>query len=117
MEDAKAFAATWIAAWNAHDLDAVLEFFDDDVAFTSEVAARLVPGSRGRLVGKPELRRYWSKALSLLPDLHFKLISLHAGVDLLLIGFEMRDGSRRTEVLRFVGDLIIEGHGTAEIII
>lgn len=41
--DPKAFADAWVRAWNAHDLEAVLDHFSHDVVFTSPVAARLLP--------------------------------------------------------------------------
>ena len=45
--DPKSYADQWVRAWNAHDVEAVLEHFHDDVLFTSPVAARVVPESRG----------------------------------------------------------------------
>lgn len=39
------FVDIWVAAWNAHDLDAVLARFDDQVEFTSPIAARLIPAN------------------------------------------------------------------------
>jgi ketosteroid isomerase-like protein len=41
--DPRVFAEDWLAAWNRHDVDAVLAHFHDDVVFTSPVAARVVP--------------------------------------------------------------------------
>jgi ketosteroid isomerase-like protein len=40
--DADAFAARWCADWNAHDLEALLAHFTDDVVFTSPVAQRVL---------------------------------------------------------------------------
>ena len=112
MVDGRAFAEAWRAAWNAHDLDAVLALFHDDVVFTSPLALKVVPESGGILRGKQALRAYWSAALAQVPDLHFELTSLFAGVDSLLIGFRMNGGPERFEILRFRGDLAAEGHGT-----
>jgi len=44
---AQQFAAEWLDAWNAHDLDAILGHFSDDVIFTSPLAQRIVEGSDG----------------------------------------------------------------------
>ena len=106
------FAERWLTAWNAHDLDAVLRLFHDDVVFTSPLAAKVVPESQGVIHGKPALRNYWTAALAQLPDLHFELTSLFAGVDTLLIGFRMNGGPERYEILRFRDDRVSEGHGT-----
>lgn len=112
MIDPRPFAERWLAAWNAHDLDAVMALFHDDVVFTSPLAVKVVPESDGVLHGKDALRAYWSAALALVPDLHFDLTSLFAGVDSLLIGFRMNGGAERFEILRFRGDRVSEGHGT-----
>ncbi len=40
--DAEKFADAWIAAWNAHDLDAILSHYDDAIELTSPVAAKLL---------------------------------------------------------------------------
>lgn len=112
MVNARPFVERWLAAWNAHDLDAVMMLFHDDVVFTSPLAIKIVPESEGVLHGKDALRAYWSAALTLVPDLHFELTRLFAGVDSLLIGFSMNGGPERLEILHFRGDRVREGHGT-----
>jgi ketosteroid isomerase-like protein len=67
--DPTAFAAAWVGAWNAHDVEAVLAHFHNDVLFTSPVAARLLPETGGVVRGKAALRDYWVTALDRLPDL------------------------------------------------
>ncbi len=54
--EAKAFAGQWVKDWNAHDVDALVEHFTDDVVFTSPVAVRLFGGD-GVIRGKEALRR------------------------------------------------------------
>ncbi|MDM7853684.1 nuclear transport factor 2 family protein [Cellulomonas alba] len=110
--DAARFSASWVAAWNAHDLDAVLAHFADDVVFTSPVAARILPETGGVLRGKDELRRYWAEGLRLVPDLHFTVERVFAGVDVLVISYRNQVGSLVDEVLRFAGGQVVAGHGT-----
>jgi len=45
--DAVAFSQQWVRAWNAHDVEAVLRHFHEDVVFTSPVAAKLFPETAG----------------------------------------------------------------------
>ena len=66
-------------AWNAHDVEAVLAHFRDDVVFTSPVAGRLLPETAGVVRGKAAVRDYWATALKLVPDLHFELIGVYQG--------------------------------------
>jgi ketosteroid isomerase-like protein len=110
-EEARRFARLWVQSWNAHDLEAVLAHFADDVVFTSPVAARLVPGSAGVVRGKEALRAYWSAGLDATPDLRFELESVFAGVETLVIVFRNQAGARRCEVLVLAGGLVVEGHG------
>jgi len=112
IADPKAFAASWCAAWNAHDLDAVLAHFHDEVVFTSPMAIRLAPGSRGRIMGKASLRAYWSDGLRHIPNLHFTVERVFAGIDTIVIQYRNQAGLPVSEVLIFEGDLVISGHGT-----
>ncbi len=110
--DPVAFSQHWVEAWNQHDVDAVLEHFHDDVVFTSPVAARLLPDTNGVVRGKPALRDYWSKALSTVPNLRFAVEGVYEGVDTVVIAYRNQDDGLVSEVLKFDGDLVIEGHGT-----
>jgi ketosteroid isomerase-like protein len=112
MPDPTAFAQAWLSAWNARDLEALLALFDEDVVFTSPLAAKIVPGSDGLVRGKAALRAYWTAALAQMADLRFELTEIYAGVDSLVIGFRINGGAERLEVLRFRGDRVGEGHGT-----
>jgi ketosteroid isomerase-like protein len=112
LADPQAFAEAWNAAWNARDLDAVLSFFAEDAVFSSPLAAKVVPESGGTVRGKAAMRDYWTAALAQAGPLEFELTGLHAGIDLLLIGFRTNGGADRIEVLRFRDGLVVEGAGT-----
>jgi hypothetical protein len=106
------FAKSWVTAWNTADLDAVLAHFTDDVVFSSPVAAQVVPESHGVLRGKSSLRAYWSAALARIPDLHFEIVGVYTGVDTVVLNYRNSVGGLVCEVLRFSGDLVVEGAGT-----
>jgi len=109
--EAQAFARQWVKDWNAHDVDALLEHFTDDVVFTSPVAIRIFGGD-GVLRGKEALRKYWSEGVRLIPDLHFEVLALYVGVNTLVINYRNQAGVVVSEVLTFDGSLVREGHGT-----
>lgn len=100
--DPAAFAAEWIAAWNARDLPRILSHYTDDVVFLSPRAARLV--GDGRVVGKPALEAYWSKALERAPDLHFELIDVYAGHESLTLHYARAGGGKSCETFEFAED-------------
>jgi hypothetical protein len=110
--DPDSFAEQWAAAWNRRDMEAVLAHFHDDVVFTSPVAAEIVSGSGGVAHGKAALREYWCAALEAVPDLHFDIVGVYAGVSALVINFRNERGGLVNEVLEFEGDLVRRGHGT-----
>lgn len=105
------FVRDWLAAWNRHDVDALLAHFADDVTFTSPAAARIVEGSDGVVHGKQALREYWREGVRRIPDLHFELTGTYVGVDTLVINYRNQAGGLVNEVLRFDGGLVVEGHG------
>ncbi|HJV49800.1 MAG TPA: nuclear transport factor 2 family protein [Geothrix sp.] len=110
--DPEAFSRHWLAAWNAHDLEAVLTHFEEDVVFTSPVATQILDGSAGVIHGKAALRAYWTRALARIPDLHFELLGVYAGVQSLVLHYRNQKGGLVCEVLHFHGGRVKEGHGT-----
>ena len=71
-EFADRFAAEWIAAWNAHDLDRILSHYADDFTMSSPYIAVIANEASGRLKGKAAVGAYWKAALERMPDLHFE---------------------------------------------
>ena len=94
--DPQKFADDWAAAWNAHNVDAVLRHFHDDVVFTSPVAARVLPETGGVVRGKDALRGRLPRSCE----------------STLVINYRNHRGELVNEVLIFDGELVREGHGT-----
>lgn len=93
-------------------MEAVLAHFHDNVVFTSPVAGKILPETAGVVHGKPALSRYWTLALQHIPNLRFTIESVYQGIDTIVIVYRNQDDTLVSEVLRFSGDLVIEGHGT-----
>lgn len=110
--DAVAFSERWVRNWNAHDVDAVLADFHDDVVFTSPVAAQLFPETQGAVRGKAALRQYWTGAVARMPDLRFSVEGIYQGIDTIVIAYRNQNGDPVNEVLTFRDGAIVEGHGT-----
>lgn len=99
-EFAQCFAHEWIAAWNSHDLQRILAHYEDDFEMSSPVIPVLVGEPSGKLRGKAAVGAYWAQALRKLPDLHFELVTVLAGVDSVTIYYKGHRGLC-AEVLHF----------------
>jgi hypothetical protein len=111
--EASRFAAQWAQDWNSHDLEALLSHFSDDVLWTSPVAAQIVEGSNGVLRGKVALHAYYAEGLRRTPELHFEVVGVYQGVNVLVINYRNQRGALVDEVLSFDdAGLVREGHGT-----
>jgi len=62
-EEASAFVSAWIAAWNRHDLEAVMAMIAEDVEFISPYLPMMTDSPEDRLQGKSALRGWFSQAL------------------------------------------------------
>lgn len=89
---AEDFAADWVAAWNAHDLDRVLTHYADEFEMSSPYISQMCDEPSGRLTGKDRVRVYWAKALQLLPDLYFELLGLFTSVDSIALYYRSARG-------------------------
>jgi SnoaL-like domain len=101
---AQHFAADWIDSWNSHDLDRVLSHYSEDFEMTSPIIIRMANQPTGHLKGKSAVAAYWSKALQLIPDLHFELISTLIGVNSITLYYKSAGGRLAAEVFHFNAD-------------
>ena len=92
-EVARALAVDWIAAWNAHDIERILSHYTDDVRLSSPFVTSIAGVETGVVAGKSALSIYWQKALAMLPDLHFTLIDVLAGVNAVTIYYRGHRGT------------------------
>lgn len=88
QEQADRFAHDWITAWNSHDLTRILAHYSEDFTMASPHIAVVAQEATGVLNGKATVASYWAKALELLPDLQFKLISTFVGADSVAIHYQ-----------------------------
>lgn len=60
---AERFVEHWIAAWNRHDVDALLDRCADDIEWVSPLLTGLARAD-GRLRGKPAVGAAWARLLT-----------------------------------------------------
>jgi hypothetical protein len=96
---AEAFARAWYEAWNAHDLDAVMSHYADDVEMASPLVVSLAGSPAGTIAGKDALRAYFAAGLERYPALRFEPLGLFVGVDSLVLHYLSVDGRPSAEVV------------------
>jgi len=105
-----ALGRTWVEAWNARDLERVLTLYDEAAVMTSDRIPMLGFDACGTVRGKETLRAYWSKALGLIPNLHFTLIDLFVSPDSVVVFYANERGKKICEYLRVnEAGLIVQG--------
>src|SRR5215211_8860494 len=98
-EDDHQFAEHWLTAWNGHDLDQIMDHYDDQVELSSPVAVQLLNDPEGRVIGKANLRAYFEKGLAAYPQLHFKLKDMLWGIKSIVLYYENQRGTRTAEYM------------------
>ena len=97
-------ADTWIAAWNARDLDRVLAHYSDDVTLSSEMVRTITGQSDAQVLGKAALREYWRLGLDRFPDLNFRLINAYPGPSSIVLVYHAVSSLVGAEFMRIDGD-------------
>lgn len=81
----QAFASQWFAAWNSHNLDAILSCYDANIEHSSPFIKRynesVGKGDATSIVGIPELRGYFGRALERNPTLRFDPSHVSTGLE------------------------------------
>ncbi|MCB9737137.1 MAG: barstar family protein [Deltaproteobacteria bacterium] len=98
------FAAEWVDAWNARDLERVLAHYTEDMEVRSSFAARLDPASGGVVRGKEAVRAYWGRALAASPDLRFELRAVFRAPGAVTIVYRNHRGEDVAETMLFGPD-------------
>jgi predicted ester cyclase len=98
-DEIRQLATHWVAAWNAHDLDAIISHYDQGVELISPVAEQLLGIPNGKVSGRSSLREYFQRGLEAYPELHFDLKDVLVGVNSLVLYFTNQKGTRTGEFM------------------
>ena len=101
IEEARTFAEKWINSWNSHNLDDILSHYAEDIEVTTPMIKLATGHERASLSGKQAVEKYWDSALNKLPDLHFELVQVTAGVNSVALYYKSVMGKMAIEVMFF----------------
>lgn len=93
------FAEDWVAAWNAHDLEAILPHYAADVVLISPVAAERFNEPSGTVTGIAALRDYFRRGLEGYPNLAFELLDVMWGISSVVLYYRNQKGTRTGEFM------------------
>jgi ketosteroid isomerase-like protein len=96
---AERLAAAWLAAWNRHDLEAILAHYAEEVTFASPFVAKLTGDASGTLRGKTALRAYFAQGLATYPQLHFTQHAVLVGADSVTLLYASVNGLLAAETM------------------
>ena len=96
-------AHRWFAAFNEHNLEALLSLYDDEAEHFSPKLKIKKPETNGLVKGKAALHEWWAGAFETIPTLHYRVTSLTANTDRVFMEYirsvEGEDDMRVAEVL------------------
>jgi hypothetical protein len=91
--DADRFASSWLAAFNARDVDAIMAHYAEGIEHSSPTVVRLLREPSGIVRGKAALRAYFVKALDAAgPSLHYATTRVYAGAHVVTILYDRSGG-------------------------
>jgi ketosteroid isomerase-like protein len=101
-------AEEWVAAWNAHDLDAIMALYAPGIIFQTPTIIATLGIPDGRVCGADALREHFQRGLARLPDLRFDLEQVYVGVRSIMIAYRWADGTPVAELHEYDDEALIE---------
>lgn len=90
----------WIAAWNAHDLDAIMSHYDDTVELISPSGCAVAPVRRRQGVWQGELEIVLPAGAGRIPGTPLSARGRAVGVNSVVLYYKNHKGSRTAEFMQ-----------------
>ena len=98
---AQEFAASWYAAWNAHDIDRIMAHYAPGIEHSSPFIKRYNGTDDTSLRGAPAVRDYFARALVRNPTLRFDPLHLTIGLESVILIYRRMTGDLAAELFGF----------------
>lgn len=95
---AETHAKSWIAAWNSHDLPAIMAHYAEPLEFVSPLVIERLARADGTIRDLAKLRAYFAASLGPDSDLRFDMEDVFVGVSSWTIVYRNHRGQRIAEV-------------------
>jgi len=107
-DEATRLAEEWIAAWNSHELDAIMALYGPRIVFQTPTIIDTLGIADGRVEGRDALREHFARGLERLPELCFHLDHVYVGVRSIAMTYRWHDGTPVCELHEYDDDRLIE---------
>ena len=101
LDAAQRFAASWYAAWNGHDLDAIMAHYAPGISHSSPFIKRYNGTDDVALHGKDAVRAYFGRGLERNPTLRFDPLHLTVGLESCVLVYRRMNGDLAAEIFFF----------------
>ena len=93
------FAHEWLEAWNKHDIDLIMQHYDDSIEFCSPIVQNVLGDPKGVVQGINNLRDYFSRQLQKFSTLHFQLLDVFTSPQSIVLYYKINRGLLAAEVM------------------
>ena len=98
LDEAAAFASSWYAAWNAHDLVGIMSHYSPNIRHSSPFIKRYNGTDDLALIGIDAVRDYFGRALVRNPTLRFDPMFITTGLESVNLVYRRMTGDLAAEV-------------------
>ena len=99
-QQARQLAQGWVAAWNRHDLNGIMNHYADNVEFWSPTVISRQGIPSGKIQGKAKLREHFAKGLELFGNnIRFDLLQVLVGVDGMTVYYRRENDAEVADVV------------------
>ena len=91
----------WQQAWNAHDTEQVLSFYEDLIAITSPVFQEVLGVGRLSCFGKQDLKQFCERVFSAVPKYSINVMAVTSGIDSLTVHYLDSSSRLIAETMQF----------------
>lgn len=103
-EGARAFAASWYAAWNAHDVERIMSHYAAGIEHSSPFIKRYNGTDDTSLRGLAAVGDYFDRALKRNPTLRFDPLHVTVGLESVILVYRRMSGDLAAELFAFDGE-------------
>ncbi|MDE1764754.1 MAG: nuclear transport factor 2 family protein [Thaumarchaeota archaeon] len=91
-------AKTWCNSWTAHDLDAVMKHYAENVQFSSPMVPRMLGIESEFINGKEKLREYFEICIKKYHDLRLDFVDVLVGVNGVVVLYYRETGALASDI-------------------